>query len=118
MLHQHAVGVLRSHCHNMLCFSSARPPCSWSSSLPVHSTVQASVFIMSASSAQTAQNVHACMNRMVVPEVQRIAGLLQEHAAMLELPPTEWYEETFKQDDASAMNTTTVRALNTMRLLA
>ena len=63
------------------------------------------------------------MNRQVVPEVQRIAfcrstahSLLQEHAAVLEIPPTEWYEETFKQDDARMANTTTVRFRNAMRL--
>ena len=38
----------------------------------------------------------ACLREQVVPDVQRIAGLLQEHAAVLELPPTEWYTETFK----------------------
>ena len=51
----------------------------------------------------------ACLHEQVVPEVKRIASLLQEHAAVLELPPIEWYEETFKQDDARMNNTTTVR---------
>ena len=104
----------------MLCCSSARPPCSWwalQSASTVHANGPSIGYhyecVIGSNSSKRAR-----LREQVVPEVQRIAGLLQEHAAVLELPPTAWYEKTFKQDDAKAMNPTTVRVLHTMRLLA